>query len=193
VARAAISNSSATNFQVQSHKRRRTGTRAYVWPIGQEPAACHATHGTGSRWPHRVWGFQFWPCCNIVHAWCRSNPYAQLNISASYQLDDPDSQGEWSLHLNWIFFLFPRSSEVLMEKSARMWLSGFTNGLHWDFFFSWSPVWKPSDSKDVTLCWRYYYSHQPEPNPVLDWLGVGSLGLGALTLIPKAGRTFRDW
>jgi hypothetical protein len=95
----------------------------------------------------------------------------------------------------WIafFFLFSRSSEVLMEKSARMWLSGFTNRLHWDFFFSWSPVWKPSDSKDVTLCWRYYYSHQPEPNPVLDWLGVGSLGLGALTLIPKAGRTFRDW
>jgi hypothetical protein len=45
--------------------------------------------------------------------------------------------------------------------------------------FSWSPVWKPSDSKDVTLCWRYCYSHQPEPNPVLDWLGVGSLGLGA--------------
>jgi hypothetical protein len=101
----------------------------------QEPAACHATHGTGSRWPHRVWGFQFWPCCNIVHAWCRSNPYAQLNVSTSYQLDYPDSQGEWSLHLNCIFFLFPRSSEVLMEKSARMWLSGFTNWLHWDFFF----------------------------------------------------------
>ena len=148
----------------------------------QEPAACHATHGTGSRWPHRVWGFQFWPCCNIVHEWCRSNPYAQLNVSTSYQLDDPDSQGEWSLHLNCIFFPVPTKQRGLDgEIRANVALRIHQSGLHWLelwLLFPWSPVWKPSDSKDLTLCWRYCYSHQPEPNPVLDWLGVGSLGLG---------------
>ena len=102
----------------------------------QEAAACHATHGTGSRWPHRVWGFQFWPCCNIVHEWCRSNPYAQLNVSTSYQLDDPDSQGEWSLHLNCIFFPVPTKQRGLDgEIRANVALRIHQSGLHWDFFF----------------------------------------------------------
>jgi len=125
----------------------------------------------------------FWPCCSyIVHAWCRSNPYAQLNVSTSYQLDDPDSQGEWSLHLNCIFFPVPTKQRCLAgEIRANVALRIHQSGLHWLelwLLFPWSPVWKPSDSKDVTLCWRYRYSHQPEPNPVLDWLGVDSLGLG---------------
>lgn len=113
-------NSCATNFQVQSHERRRTGTGPMVGinhkmlslslslsVAIKKPRSCNTWH-RGSRWSHRVCVTLFWSCwcsfCNIMHAWCRSNlcmlSWMFLLVT---KLTDADSQGEWPLYLNCIF------------------------------------------------------------------------------------------